>query len=97
VNVVFEDVAGRKTARQVPDGAPHETWRFGNIIGPPDLTPLGLPEEVLTRLNNELFARGIIRAGDARRNRAEIHAALQAALRVDAERIVQVFEENANG
>lgn len=86
----------RRFVMLVPEGAPQNTWGAGIVVGPPDLTDLGLSEEVTTRLHNELFARGIIRRDDARFHRAEVHAALQSALRIDAERIVQLYEEQAN-
>lgn len=96
MNVAFIDRQGRKTVRTVPDAAPEATWAGGVIIGPPDLSELELSQEVTTRLHNELYNRGIIRRGDARARRPEVHAALMAALRVDSERIIQLFEETGN-
>ena len=87
---------GRKTKVLVPEGAPETTWKQGIVIGPPDLSSLGLKEEITTRLHNELFNRGIIRRGDARAQRAEVHAALMSALRVDAETIIALYEEQGN-
>lgn len=81
---------------QVPDGTPEKEWGQGIVVGPPDLTPLGLPLEVTTRLHNELFHRGIIRRGDARVRRPEVHAALVAALKIDVEHIITLFQEEAN-
>lgn len=97
MNVAVSDAAGRMTVRVVPDGAHERTWAAGVVLGPPDLSVLQLPEEVTTRLHNELFNRQIIRRSDARRARAEVVAALMAALRVDADRIIQAYEENGNG
>lgn len=94
--VAVDDVLGRKTVRVVPEGAPTPTWSAGVAVGPPDLRSLDLPEEVATRLHNELFNRGIIRRGDARTHRSEVHAALMAALRVDAEAIISLYEETGN-
>lgn len=94
--VIHIDDEGRKTAMHVPDGAPVETWGQGIAIGPPDLSSLGLKEDVTTQLHNELFNRGVIRRGDARTRRTEVHAALMAALRVDAESIITLYEENGN-
>lgn len=97
MNVSYLDSGtGLKTVRTVPDDAPELMWGAGVLIGPPSFDELGLPEEVTKRIHNELFNRGIIRRGDARRNRAEVHAALMAAFRVDAERIIQLYEETGN-
>lgn len=96
-NVQYVDQAnGRSSVRVVPEGAPQSSWGSGIIVGPPDLSELGLPEEVTTRLHNELFNRSIIRSSDARPRRAEVHAALMAAFRVDSERIIQLYEEHGN-
>lgn len=87
---------GLKTARVVPDDAAPLMWGAGVLIGPPDLGGLNLPEEVTKRLHNELFHRGVIRRNDARNRRGDVHAALMAALKVDAEAIIALYEENAN-
>lgn len=97
MNVITEDRQGRKTVRVVPDGSPKATWTAGIELGPPDLSGLGFPEEVTTRLNNELVVRGIIRSSDARYRRADIHAALMSALQADANRIIELYEESPNG
>lgn len=96
MNVVVDDPSGRKTVHVVPDGAPSTTWTAGVVLGPPDLTTLGLSEEVTTKLHNELFNRGIIRRNDARMARPEVHAALMSALRIDADRIISLYEEQSN-
>lgn len=77
----------------VPDGAAENTWRYGVLIGPPDLAQLGLPSDVEVRLNNELFNRGLITKKDLRKRGHEITAALQAALKVDAQAIMFAYEE----
>ena len=96
MTVTYVDGLDRKSMVQVPDGAPEQTWSRGIVLGPPDLSSLGLGEETTTRLHNELFNRGVIRRQDARAKRAEVHAALMSVLRVDAEAIIALFEENAN-
>lgn len=82
-NVDYEDSKGRWSVRQMPDDAPPENARYGIVVGPPDLSGLQLPEEVETRLNNELYHRGLITSADLRGRNNELQAALQAALRVD--------------
>lgn len=84
---------GRISVVLVPEASPEKTWGAGILVGPPDLSELGLGEEVTVRLHNELFIRGIVRRDDARSNRAQIVAALMATLKVDAERIIQIYEE----
>ena len=86
--VQYKDSDGRLSWRLIPDEAPDSEAIVGAIVGPPPLFVLDLPLEVEVRLNNELFARGIITESDATRRRSEVVAALQAALRVDAGRIV---------
>jgi hypothetical protein len=78
----------------VPDGAPPETWQRGIFLGPPDLDSLGLSEEVTTRLHNELFNRGIMTAADANTRRLDVQSALQYAMRVDAQSIINLYEES---
>lgn len=91
-----EATTNRQYRMLVPDGAPPATWGAGIQVGPPDLSALGLSKEVTDRLHMELFARGIIRKDDARYHRAEVHAALMAALQVDAGRIIEIYEETGN-
>jgi len=87
---------GRRSALSVPDDAPQATWPGGVLVGPPDLSGLGLPEEVTTRLHNELFHRGLLRRADVRFRRADVVAALQAALKVDAQLIIDIYEAEGN-
>jgi hypothetical protein len=94
--VTHVDELERKTVVQVPEGTPESKYGQGIIVGPPDLSGLDLPEEVTTRLHNELYHRGIIRRGDAKARRPEIQAALQSALRVDVELIVTIYESEGN-
>jgi hypothetical protein len=95
--VTHVDELERRSVIQVPEGTPETRWGQGILVGPPDLSALGLPEEVTTRLHNELFHRGIVRRGDAKLRRPEVQAALSAALRIDVEHIITLYEENANG
>lgn len=61
------------------------------VIGPPNVVDeLGLPEPFATRLHNILYERGILTAKDASRPNA-IVGALQAALQVDAQVIVEKY------
>lgn len=88
VNVERE---GRKYKVQVPENAAESTWQYGIVIGPPDMTSLGLPASVTTKLHNELFNRGIITSKDVRKKSNEVFGALQAAFSVDTSRIVELY------
>lgn len=91
--LVDTEIEGKKYRVIVPEGAPQDTWAYGVIVGPPDLGSLGLPIEVERRLHNELHARGLITAVNVRKNMQLLQGALQAALRVDAQLILQAYEE----
>lgn len=91
VMLVDVERGGRRYKVQVPDDAPKHLWNAGIVIGPPDLTLLNLPKEIETRLHNELHARGIITQKDARKRTQDVHGALQSALRLDAQRIVELY------
>lgn len=62
------------------------------IIGPPEnlVDELGLSEPLATRLHNILYERGILTAKDATQRNAVL-GALQEALQVDAQKIVETF------
>ena len=89
--VDYQDSKGRMTQRLVPDDAPDANARYGIVVGPPDLDSLGLPQEVEIRLHNELFNRGLLTLDDVRKRRPEIMAAVQAALKVDAESVMAAY------
>lgn len=90
-SVKFEDSRGRWSVRELPDDAPEEHASYGIVVGPPDLSPLNLPEEVETRLNNELFHRGIITVADVNGRRRELRTAIEAALRLDVETLHALY------
>ena len=90
----YTDGEGRRRAVWLPDGVPESDASMGLPLGPPDLRSLGLPIEAETRLHNQLFDRGLLRARDVLKRRQEVFAALQAAFRVDTERIVTLYLES---
>lgn len=96
ITVTHVDELDRRTMVEVPEGTSEANYGRGIFLGPPDLTSLALPQEVTTRLHNELYNRGIIRRSDAKMRRPEVHAALVAALRVDVERIITLYETEGN-
>lgn len=76
---------------RVPDDAEPDEYVRGIIIGPPDLSMLGLSQEIEDRLHHELFVRGFITKKDTLRKREEILAALQSALILTVDTIVEAY------
>lgn len=93
--VTSVDPQGRWTAVWLPDGAPDSDAPMGIPIGPPSLDSLGLPPEVQTRLHNELFVRGIYSVRDAISGRQNLVGALMSALKLDVERITDIYRQAA--
>ena len=85
------DSDGRKKIVLLPDDTGEENAEMGIPLGPPSLAELDLPPELEVRLNNELVNRGIITAVDALKNRAEISLAIQSVLKLDVNRIIQMY------
>lgn len=83
------ELKGRKYKALV---SPDEQEGAYVIEGPPEglVDELGLPEPQATRLHNILYERGILTAKDASKPNA-ILGALQEALQVDAQKIVETF------
>lgn len=93
----YTDRKGRVHVVELPDGKPDSEAAMGIPIGPPPLEALGLPQEIEVRLHNQLAARGILTAADAKRGRKDIFAALQKALAVDITRIVEICYNASKG
>jgi hypothetical protein len=88
--VTYTNEKGMKKVVLLPEGS-FEIPSKGIPVGPPSLEELGLPVEIETRINNELYSRNILTAQDALKKRAEIVYAIQAALRVDADGILGIY------
>lgn len=88
---IYKDLEGRQKVVLLPEGAPESDVDKGILVGPPPLDDLNLPIEVEVRLNNELFARGILEGRDVLRKRQEVQYAIQAALRLDVERVIGAY------
>jgi len=82
---------GRQWRVELPDEAEDSEVAQGVPVGPPDFTALGLPPELLGRLHEQLFRRGILTYAEALSRPHEIQAAWQAALRVDVTDIMRVY------
>lgn len=95
--MIVEVVKNKKKYKViVPDEVPQDMWKYGIVIGPPSLESLKLPSSIEVRLHNELYNRGFITAKDLRRRMPEVTAALQAALSIDAQTIMQLYVEDAS-
>lgn len=81
-------IDGRHVVVQIPEG---EDPRYGIVIGPPDLSHLGLPQEIETKLSNELYARGFITKKDVMRNRQELTYALISAFGITVDKIMECY------
>lgn len=90
--VEWEDSEGRLWLMEIPTNAPDSDAGFGIAVSPVDLAPLGLPLSMEVRLHNQLFHRGIRSAAEARARQQDIAAAIRTALRVDAHRIIDLYE-----
>lgn len=83
---------GKKYRVQVPDEAAEELWQYGIVLGPPDLSSLGLPPSIEVRLHNELHVRGLIQKKDLDRRTPDVVAAIQAALKLDALCVIALYD-----
>lgn len=63
------------------------------IIGPPSglVDELGLPEPFATNLHNILYARGIYNYAAANKAQKEMIGALQEALQLDSQKLMEMF------
>lgn len=91
VRANYEDPEGRWWVVLVPVGHEDEA-HMGIPVGPPDLSPLGLPEPVEVRLHNQLFNRGLLTARDLKGRTQEVFAAIQAAYRVDLTAVTALYQ-----
>lgn len=89
--IVDIEKLGKKYKVIVPDDADPELWQYGVVVGPPDLSSLDLSPSMEVRLHNELYVRGLITKVDIMRRGVELVAALQAVLKVDAQRIAELY------
>lgn len=79
---------------EVPEGY-EDIPQSGIRIGPPDINSLNLPLplEYEVRLNNQLYDRKLFSPADVRRRPEEIKAALQAVLKLDVLKIINLYKE----
>ena len=77
VTVRYNDDEGLAWVVAVPVGTPEEDYDQGIILGPPDLTPLGLLTADKVRLHNELVELGLYEAPALMGNRVPLAQLLQ--------------------
>lgn len=95
--VAYTDLSGRSWLVKLPDNASNTDAPLGIPVGPPPLESLGLPEDIEIALHNQLFSRHIFTSRDIKRNRANVVAAIQGALKLDVEKIYNFFLTYENG
>ena len=91
--VDYIDTDGRHFKVIVTDSCLPELYSAGIPIGPPPLEARGLPLDLEVRLNNQLYNRGIFTQRDAAKRPRDLMAALQGALRLDIQRILEVYRD----
>jgi hypothetical protein len=95
--VDYKDTDGRLWRARVPDDCPVDRYAEGIPVGPPALAALELPLELEIRLHNELHARKLFTLRDALRRPQDVTAALQATLKLDAQRIQSLYRDELGG
>ncbi len=93
--VSYTDKEGRKWATQLTDDAPDSDASKGLLLGPPSLESLGLPLEIEVRLHNQLFDRELFTVRAVKASRESVIAAVMKAIRVDAQKVIDLFVESA--
>lgn len=93
--VDYRDAEGRTVRVLLPEEADDSDAPIGLVVGPPDLTALGLPTAIEVRLNNELHSRGLFTLHDARRRFRDLEAAVRAALRFEVSRVMAMYEPSS--
>ncbi len=91
--VEYTDDRGRLFRVLLPESDPIERARHGIVIGPPELDDLGLPESVMVELHNQLYHRGLLTYREATKRRMDVIGALQAAMMVNVEKILNLYRQ----
>lgn len=89
--VDYTDPAGYTRRVLLPNDASDNDAALGVPLGPPDLEPLGLPIPLERRLHAELVNRGLWTYNDVLKHKQSLFAAWQAALGVDAMRLMSLY------
>lgn len=91
VQTSYQDKDGKHWAVLLPEG--EEDAEKGIPIGPQDISGLGLSKDIELALHNQLFYRGLFNSSNIRHNQRELIAAIQAAYKVDAAKINNLYQE----
>ncbi len=91
VQTSYQDGDGKYWAVWLPEG--EEDVTKGIPIGPQDISNLGLPKDIEVALHNQLFHRGLFNWRIIRHNQRELIAAIQAAYKVDAAKINNLYQQ----
>lgn len=97
MRVVDTVIDGLTYRVQVPEGTEPEYYSRGLILGPPDLSVCGWPEDIADRVHVELYSRGIISKRDAAANRQEIALAIISAMQITVDRILECYNASDTG
>lgn len=89
--LAYQDNDGRKFRVLIPEGCPDDHAKFGIILGPPDLSSLGMTKDIEVRLNNQLYDRRIFTFQDSVVRKRDVLAALQSTFAVDVEKIINLY------
>lgn len=93
--VTYIDDKGRKWRRWLPEKESEDRAYMGVPAGPVSLDKyaesVGMPEDIQTRLHNELFDREIFTKYDAVKRRNEVINAFTAVFKLDAQAIIDLF------
>ena len=95
--VDYTDEAGRRYRVRVPDDCPEALYPSGIPVGPPSLESLGLPLEIEVRLHNQLHNRRLFTRRDVLQRPRDVMAALQAALKIDLQRLQLLYMDEQGG
>lgn len=92
--VEWKDERGRMFLSMLENHEDDSNASQGIMIGPPDVVDqLDLPEDVATRLHNQLFQRKLWTLKDINKQPQQLFAALQSALNLDVQKIMSLYAE----
>lgn len=89
--VDWTDYDGRTWRSLIPEAQPDSSAPYGVPVGPPDLSSLGLPDSLTTRLHNELHRRQLWSWPILKHRRTDLEAAIRAAYSLSTASIVAVY------
>lgn len=92
--VEWTNERGRKFASMLENHEPDEDAPQGILVGPPEIVDdLGLPDDLATRLHNQLFVRKLWTLKDVQKRPQELLAAWQAALSFDVQTLMGKYAD----